>query len=62
MVLALSEKTRLHELVRRIDEPEIHAAFQFSVLALVILPLLPSGPVFGPLAIRPRALWLGVLV
>jgi uncharacterized membrane protein (DUF4010 family) len=31
------------------------------VLALVVLPLLPSGPVLGPLAIRPRTLWLIVL-
>jgi uncharacterized membrane protein (DUF4010 family) len=62
MVLALSEKTRLHALVSRIDEVELHAALQFSVLALVVLPLLPSGPLFGPLAIRPRALWLMVLL
>jgi len=62
MVLALSEKRRLHALVRRIGEVELHAALQFTVLALVVLPLLPAGPVLGPLAIRPRALWLIVLL
>ena len=62
MVLALSEKTRLHDLVRHIDEVELHAALQFSVLALVVLPLLPTGPLFGALAIKPRALWLIVLL
>jgi uncharacterized membrane protein (DUF4010 family) len=62
MVLALSEKNRLHELVRHIGDIELHAALQFTVLALVVLPLLPPGPLFGALAIRPRALWLVVLL
>lgn len=62
MVLALSEKTRLHELVRHIGEVELHATLQFIVLALVVLPLLPTGPYLGSLAIRPRALWLIVLL
>jgi uncharacterized membrane protein (DUF4010 family) len=62
MVLALSEKTRLHEWVRHIGDVELHAALQFSVLALVVLPLLPAGPLFGALAIKPRALWLIVLL
>jgi uncharacterized membrane protein (DUF4010 family) len=61
IVLALSEKTRLHWLVRRLSESELRAALQFAVLALVVLPLLPAGPMAGPLAIRPRALWTIVL-
>lgn len=62
VVLALSEKGRIHGFVRRIGEPTLRAALQFAVLALVILPLLPTGP-FGPYeAIRPRALWAMVLV
>jgi len=32
------------------------------VLALVIVPLLPEGPLFGALAFRPRLLWILVLV
>jgi uncharacterized membrane protein (DUF4010 family) len=62
MVLALSEKQRLHGLVRNIGDTELHAALQFSVLALVVLPLLPAGPLLGELAIRPRALWIVVLL
>jgi uncharacterized membrane protein (DUF4010 family) len=62
MVLALSEKNRLHGLVRHIGDIELHAALQFTVLALVVLPLLPPGPLFGALAIRPRALWMVVLL
>lgn len=62
MVLALVEKTRIHQLIRRIGQREISAALQFAVLALVILPLLPAGP-YGPFdSIRPRALWTVVLL
>jgi len=62
MVLALREKTTIHRLVRGVDEVELRAALQFAVLALVFLPILPEGP-FGPLGgIRPRELWLVVLL
>jgi uncharacterized membrane protein (DUF4010 family) len=61
VVLALREKTRLHELVARLGESTLRAALQFAVLALVILPLLPSGSV-GALGLRPRALWSVVLL
>ena len=57
MVLALREKSLIHNFVLRIGEPEFRAALQFSVLALVLLPILPPGP-YGPLGgLRPRALW-----
>ena len=62
VVLALREKTRLHWLVRRVDEEEMRAALQFAAMALVILPILPAGPYWGALAVRPRALWIVVLV
>ena len=40
----------------------MQAALQFAVLALVVLPLLPEGP-FGPFGgIRPRGIWLVVLI
>ena len=62
MVLALAEKTRIHEAIARIGEPELRAGLQFAVLALVILPLLPPGP-YGPFdSIRPRSLWTLVLI
>lgn len=62
VVLALREKTALHRLIQRIDDEELRAAFQFAVMALVVLPLLPEGP-YGPLnGIKPRSLWAVVLL
>jgi uncharacterized membrane protein (DUF4010 family) len=62
MVLALSEKARLQDFVRRIGEGELRAGLQFAVLALVVLPLLPTGT-YGPLGgIDPRGLWIVVLL
>jgi uncharacterized membrane protein (DUF4010 family) len=57
VVLALSEKTRLHWFVGRVSEAELHATLQFAVLALVVLPILPPGPFGGALDIRPRGVW-----
>jgi uncharacterized membrane protein (DUF4010 family) len=62
VVLMLREKERLHHLVRHLDEPELRAGVQFAVLAVVVLPLLPEGPYFGALEIKPRALWMIVLI
>jgi len=60
-VLLLVEKTRLHGLVRRIDDASLRASARFAAMACIILPLLPQGP-YGPLdAIRPRELWAVVL-
>jgi uncharacterized membrane protein (DUF4010 family) len=60
-VLLLVEKSRLHSMVRRIDDLELRAGVRFAVMALVILPLLPQGP-YGPFgSVRPRQLWLLVL-
>ena len=61
LTLLLVEKSRLHALVRRIDDVGLRSGVRFGVMALVILPLLPVGP-FGPLGgIRPRELWALVL-
>jgi uncharacterized membrane protein (DUF4010 family) len=60
-VLLLVEKSRLHALVGRVDDEELRAAARFGVMAIVVLPLLPEGPI-GPFGgIRPRGLWLLVL-
>ena len=60
-VLLLVEKSRLHALIGRLDDEELRAAARFGVMAIVILPLLPEGPI-GPFGgIRPRELWLLVL-
>jgi uncharacterized membrane protein (DUF4010 family) len=62
MVLLLAEKTALQRFLARIDERELRAALQFAVLALVVLPLLPSDG-YGPYqAFRPRELWTVVLL
>jgi uncharacterized membrane protein (DUF4010 family) len=59
--LLLVEKSRLHAFVDRIDDEELRAAARFAVMAVVVLPLLPAGPLdrFG--GIKPRELWLLVL-
>jgi len=62
VVLALGLKKELHGIVRRIGETEMRAAVQFSVLALVVLPLLPAGPYAWLGGLRPRGLWAIVLV
>ncbi len=60
--ILLVEKSQLHSLVARIPDVGLKAGFRFAVMALVILPLLPEGP-FGPLGgIRPRELWMMVLL
>lgn len=62
VVLALGLKKELHAVVRRIGEAEMRAAVKFSVLALVVLPLLPAGPYEWLGGLRPRGLWAIVLV
>jgi uncharacterized membrane protein (DUF4010 family) len=61
--LLLAEKSQLHDFVARLDAEGLRAGMRFAVLALVVLPLLPEGP-FGTWGggIRPRALWMLVLV
>jgi uncharacterized membrane protein (DUF4010 family) len=44
LTLLLVEKSRLHSMVARIDDVSLRAALRFGVMALVVLPLLPSGP------------------
>ncbi|HEX8028917.1 MAG TPA: DUF4010 domain-containing protein [Vicinamibacterales bacterium] len=61
-VLLLAEKPRLHGMVARLDDATMLAAARFAVMSAVILPLLPEGP-FGPApGVRPRELWMLVLL
>lgn len=61
-VLFLAEKPMLHGLVARLDDATLLAAARFAVMSAVILPLLPEGP-FGPApGVRPRELWILVLL
>jgi uncharacterized membrane protein (DUF4010 family) len=59
--LLLVEKSRLHSIVKRIDDAGLRAGFRFAVMAVVILPLLPAGPYDSLGGIRPRQLWVLVL-
>ena len=59
--LLLIEKSRVHALVRRMDETAVRAGIRFAVMAVVLMPLLPPGP-YGPLGgVKPRELWIFVL-
>lgn len=62
IAVALMEKSRVERWLGLLDEQEVRAALQFAVLALVVLPLIPIGQ-FGPYgAVRPRELWIVVLL
>jgi uncharacterized membrane protein (DUF4010 family) len=61
-VLLLAEKPTLHAIARRLDDKTLVAAARFAVMSVVILPLLPTGPFGPPPGIRPRELWLLVLL
>lgn len=61
-VLMLVEKSRLHAWVRALNDAEVRAGARFAVMAVVVLPLLPEGP-YGPLGgVRPRLIWMLVLL
>lgn len=61
-VLLLAEKSTFQNVLQKVAALELRAALQFAVLALVILPLLPSGA-YGPFgAFQPRQLWTVVLL
>jgi uncharacterized membrane protein (DUF4010 family) len=60
--LLLVEKTALHAIVHRINNAELRAASLFAVMAVVVLPLLPEGPFTKFGGIKPRELWLLVLL
>ena len=60
--ILLVEKSRLHSWVEKISDVGLKAGFRFALMAVVILPLLPEGP-YGPFGgIRPRELWIIVLM
>jgi uncharacterized membrane protein (DUF4010 family) len=58
----LVEKSRLHALAARIDDEGMRAAARFAVMAVVVLPLLPVGPFEPWNTVRPRELWMLVLL
>ena len=62
VLLVLAEKKRLHGWVRRLNPTEMRAALQFAVLALVVLPLLPSTLPTPVGELTPRGTWIFVLI
>jgi len=62
IVLILGEKDVIRRFVSRIGREEMQAALQFAVLALVVLPLLPAGPIARLGGMQPRELWAVVLL
>jgi len=62
MVVLLTMRERLHQLVERMSEVEVAALARFALIAAVVLPLLPNEAL-GPLdAWNPRQLWLVVVL
>ena len=59
--LLLVEKSRLHALVSHVADDEMRAAARFGVMAVVVLPLLPEGPIAQLGGVKPRELWMLVL-
>ncbi len=62
IVLVLGEKDVIRKFISRIGHEEMRAALQFAVLALVVLPLLPAGPIERLGGMQPRQLWAVVLL
>ncbi len=60
--LVLVEKSRMHSAVARLQSAELEAAARFAVLALVVLPILPTGPFAALGGLEPRKLWALVLL
>ncbi|HBS28643.1 MAG TPA: MgtC/SapB family protein [Phycisphaerales bacterium] len=64
VAVLLHAKAALHGFVRRLGEKDTRAIFQFALLSLVILPVLPDRA-FGPEPIdvlNPRQIWLMVVL
>ncbi len=60
--LVLVAKGRMHAAVERIQSAELEAGARFAVLALVVLPLVPSQLVTPLGTLEPRKLWALVLL
>jgi uncharacterized membrane protein (DUF4010 family) len=60
--LVLVEKSRMHAAVARLESSGLQAGARFAVLALVVLPILPAGPIERLGGIEPQKLWGIVLI
>lgn len=59
--LVLVEKSRLHAWAAELDATDLRAGLRFAAMALIILPVLPAGPLGPAPGVRPRELWALVL-
>ncbi len=60
--LVLVEKGRMHAAVARLESSGLEAGARFAVLALVVLPALPQGPIARLGGLEPQKLWGIVLI
>ena len=58
----LAYKQPLHGLVRRLDREDVYAGLRLLIATFIVLPLLPDEPVDPWGALRPRSLWVLVLL
>src|SRR4051795_2859923 len=62
VTLILALKAELHGFLDKLDEDDVKALARYAVIALAVLPFLPSGH-YGPLgAWNPQRLWLVVVL
>jgi len=58
----LAYKQPLHGLVYKLDRDDIYAGLRLLIATFIVLPLLPAEPVDPWGALRPRSLWMLVLL
>ncbi len=58
----LAYKQPLHGLVQRLDREDVYAGLRLLIATFIVLPLLPDDPVDPWGALRPRSLWMLVLL
>jgi uncharacterized membrane protein (DUF4010 family) len=58
----LAYKQPLHGLVYRLDRDDVYAGLRLLIATFIVLPLLPAEPVDPWGALRPRSLWMLVLL
>jgi uncharacterized membrane protein (DUF4010 family) len=58
----LAYKQPLHGLVNKLDRDDVYAGLRLLIATFIILPLLPDQPVDPWGALRPRSLWMLVLL
>src|SRR5512145_23959 len=58
----LAYKQPLHGLVQKLDREDVYAGLRLLIATFIVLPLLPDDPIDPWGALRPRSLWMLVLL